>query len=71
MSRAIRASVLTLLLFSSAHAGWMGNDVTGTPPPPPSDTQQGQMTEDTKLDEELNTLTATVVSVIERLLALL
>jgi hypothetical protein len=35
MGKAIRASVLVLLLVCSAKAGWIHNPVTGTPPPPP------------------------------------
>ncbi|HZI17643.1 MAG TPA: hypothetical protein VEY09_03520 [Pyrinomonadaceae bacterium] len=71
MSRAIRASVLTLLLFSSAHAGWMGNDVTGTPPPPPSAPQEEQTTDGIMPNGEPDTITETMLSVIENLLALL
>ncbi|HZI19389.1 MAG TPA: hypothetical protein VEY09_12415 [Pyrinomonadaceae bacterium] len=70
MSRAIRASVLVLLLVSSAHAGWMGNGAT-QPPPPPSDTQEEQATDSIMPNGEPNTITETVLSVIESLLALL
>jgi len=72
MSRAIRASVLMLLLVSSAHAGWMGNDVTGTPPPPPpSAPQEAQPADDNAPDEEPEGLTETVLSLLEGVLALL
>ena len=35
MGKALRASVLVLLLACSAHAGWIQND-SPAPPPPPS-----------------------------------
>lgn len=35
MSKAIRASVLVLLLACSAQAGWIQNGVADAPPPPP------------------------------------
>jgi hypothetical protein len=38
MGKAIRASALILLLFSSAHAGWMGNE-SPAPAPTPSAAQ--------------------------------
>jgi len=71
MSRAMRASVLVLLLVSSAHAGWMGNGATQPPPPPPSDTQEEQAADGIMPNGEPDTITETVLSVIESLLALL
>jgi hypothetical protein len=70
MSKAIRASVLMLLLTSSAHAGWMGNDVN-QPSPPPSATQEEQTVDSTMPNGEPNSLSVTVLTVIQRLFTLL
>jgi len=68
MSKAIRASVLVLLLTSSAQAGWMGNDVKQ--PTPPSTTQEEQTAAGVMPNGEPDSLTETVLTVIESVLAL-
>jgi hypothetical protein len=45
MSKAIRTSVLVLLLTSSAQAGWMGNDSPAPPPSQPAPAVQGPTTD--------------------------
>ncbi len=40
MSKAIRASVLVLLLTCSTRAGWMQNDSPAPPPPQPANAEQ-------------------------------
>jgi hypothetical protein len=67
MGKATRASALMLLLACSAQAGIMQNEVTGTPPPPPSATQEGQ----TAGGWMPNDLTETLLSVLDSVLALL
>jgi hypothetical protein len=62
MSKAIRASVLVLLLTSSAQAGWMPN---GSPEPPPPSVQ-GQAADGIMP----NGLTETVLSLLESVLTL-
>ena len=42
MGKAIRASVLMLLLACTTQAGWMTNDRTQPPPPPPATAAQEQ-----------------------------
>ena len=70
MSKAIRASVLVLLLTSSAQAGWMGNDVKQSEPPPPSVTQEEPTADGIMPNGEPDSLTETVLAVIESVLAL-
>jgi len=70
MSKAIRASVLMLLLTSSARAGWMGNDAKQPEPPPPSVIQEEQTADGIMPNGEPNSLTETVLTVIESVLAL-
>jgi len=65
MGKAIRASVLVLLLACSTQAGWMGN---GSPePPPPSQPAGGEMT----TGEISNDITDTLTQVTLDLLAVL
>jgi hypothetical protein len=71
MAKAIRASVLMLILASSAQAGYIHNDVVGPPPPPPpSVTQEGQTVKGVMPNDEPESLTETVLSVIESVLML-
>ena len=80
MSKAIRASVLLLLLASSAQAGWMGNDSPAPPPPQPAPAVQespmdGQMdtgaTAPTADGDIQNDVAITFMQVALNLLALL
>jgi len=72
MGKAIRASVLVLVFACSAQAGYIHNDVKGTPPPPPPTvTQEEQTAEGEVQDGAAGGLTETVLSVIGSLLALL
>jgi hypothetical protein len=70
MGKTIRASVLVLVLASSAQAGWIQNDVTGTPPPQNNVTAE-QTASGWIQNGEPESLTQTVLSVIESVLALL
>ena len=70
MAKAIRASVLVLLLACSAQAGHIHNDVTGTPPPPPSITQEEQAAEGEMQNGAEGSLTETVLTVLESVLTL-
>lgn len=67
MSKALRASVLLLLLTSSVQAGWMGNDVKQ---PPPTSTTQEATADGIMPNEEPDCLTETVLTVIESVLSL-
>ena len=67
MGKAIRASVLVLLLACSAQAGWIHTPVTGPPPPAPAVVEQ----EPTADGDIQNGLTVTMLSVLETVLALL
>lgn len=76
MGKAIRASVLVLLLACSVQAGWIHNDVTGTPPPPPppsiteqEPTASGEMQNDAA--DAADSLTETLLIALESVLALL
>jgi ABC-type molybdate transport system substrate-binding protein len=53
MGKAIRASVLILLLTCTARAGWMGNESPTPPPPQPTSVAQEQTT-----DGEITTMSA-------------
>jgi hypothetical protein len=68
MSKALRASVLLLLLTSSAQAGWMGNDVKQ---PPPTSAVQEATTDGLIPNEEPESLTETVLAMLESVLSLL
>lgn len=70
MVKAIRASVLVLLLACSAYAGEMQNDVAGTPPPPPSATQEEQTALGVMQNDEPGGLTEAVLTALESVLAL-
>jgi hypothetical protein len=48
MGKAIRASVLILLLACSAQAGYMQNDKPAPPPPPPTTSAAQEPTEATQ-----------------------
>lgn len=65
MGKAIRASVLVLLLACSAQAGYMQNDVTATP-----GAVQGQAAYGIRQNEEPGSLTESVLSVLGSVLAL-
>ena len=67
MGKAIRASVLVLLLTCSVQAGWIHTGVTEPPPPTPAIAEQ----ETTAKGEIQNDLTETVLSVLGSVLALL
>ncbi len=74
MGKAIRASVLVLLLACSAQAGWIHNPATGTPPPPPPTTEQeptasGEMQNGAA--DAADSLTETLLNALESVLALL
>lgn len=66
MGKAIRASVLVLLLTCSAQAGWIHNPVAGPQPPEPARVEQ----EPAANGEIQNGLTETVLSLLESVLAL-
>jgi hypothetical protein len=73
MGKAVRASVLVLVLACSAQAGWIQNGVTDPPPPPPPQTlvaQEPPADNETPNDGP-ESLTETVLSVLESVLALL
>lgn len=70
MRKAVSASVLVLLLACSAYAGDIQNGVTGTPPPPKNATQEQQASDGEIQDGAADSLTETVLSVIERVLTL-
>ncbi len=59
MSKALRASVLVVLLACSARAGWMQN---GSPEPPPAAPSAAQ--EDTKEITDGDSLTEIVLSLL-------
>lgn len=69
MGKTIRASVLVLLIASSAQAGYMQNDVK-QPPPPPNTTQAASAGGEMQ-DGASAGLAETVLSVLESLLSLL
>jgi len=76
MGKAIRASVLVLLLIGSAQAGWIHTPVTGTPPPPPppavteqEPTASGEM--HNGATDAADSLTETLLIALESVLALL
>lgn len=69
MSKAVRASVLVLLLVCSAYAGDIQNGVTGTPPPP-NVTQEERTADGDIRNGEPNSFTETVLSLLEDVLAL-
>jgi hypothetical protein len=72
MGKVIRASLLVLCLACSAQAGWIQNDVTGNPPSPPPNAVTEEQTVDGWIQNgEPESLTDTVLSVIESVLALL
>ncbi|HZI20252.1 MAG TPA: hypothetical protein VEY09_16840 [Pyrinomonadaceae bacterium] len=71
MGKTIRASVLIFLLACSASAGHMQNDVTGTPPPPPSAPQEALPADHNAPDEGPEGLTGAVLSLLRSVLALL
>jgi hypothetical protein len=78
MGKAIRASVVVLLLACSAYAGDIQNGVTGTPPPPTaSATQQqagGVVPNDAQGDMQndvTDSLAETVLNVLTSVLAIL
>jgi hypothetical protein len=66
MGKALRASVLVLLLTCSVQAGWIHNGVTEPPPPAPAVAEQ----EPTANGDIQNDLTETVLSVLGSVLAL-
>lgn len=73
MGKAIRASVLVLLLACSAHAGWIQND-SPAPPPPPAQTvnvaQEPTTGSDTQSEAEAD-LTDVALNLLNSVLALL
>jgi hypothetical protein len=78
MGKAIRASVVVLLLACPAYAGDIQNGVTGTPPPPTGDaTQQqagGMIPGDAQGDMQndvTDSLAETVLTVLTGVLAIL
>jgi hypothetical protein len=75
MGKAIRASVLVLLLACSAHAGWIHNPVTGTPPPPPPAVTEQEPTASGDMQngaaDAADSLTETLLGALESVLALL
>jgi hypothetical protein len=56
MGKAIRASVLVLLLTCSARAGWIQND-SPAPPPPPADAVKEQNTDGEIQNDAADSLT--------------
>ena len=69
MGKAVRASVLVLIFACSAQAGWIQNDVTGTQP---SGTVQAEPAANGWIHNgEPESLTETVLSVLESMLSLL
>lgn len=72
MCKAIRASVLVLLLAGSAQAGWIQNEAAPTPPPPPPTiTQEEPTAEGVMPNGGPESLTETVLSLLGSVLALL
>ena len=72
MRRVFSTSLLILLLTVSARAGYIQNGVTSPPPsPPPAITQEEPTAEGEMPNGEAGSLTETVLSVIESVLALL
>jgi hypothetical protein len=71
MGKAIRTSVLVLLLTGSAQAGWIHTPVTSPPPPPPSVTQEEQTAEGEVPNSAAGSFTETVLTALESVLALL
>jgi hypothetical protein len=70
MGKTVRASVLVLFLACSAHAGDIQNGITGTPPPPQNATQEQQTVDGDIQNGVADSLSETVLSVIERVLVL-
>lgn len=70
MGKSLRASVLVLVLAFSAQAGHIHNDVAGTPPPPPTITQEAPTAAGQTPSGEAGSLMETVLGVLESLRAL-
>ena len=68
MGKALRASVLLLVLACSAQAGHIHNDVVGTPPKPPQSAAQEEQTAD---GDEPDGLIETLLAALGSVLALL
>lgn len=51
MTKALRVSLLVLLLAGTARAGWMPNGSPQPPPPPPQEEQQTSANESTTEDD--------------------
>jgi hypothetical protein len=72
MGKALRASVLILLLTCSAHAGYMPNGSPEPPPPtPPGITQEQELTAGGVMqNDEPESLTEAVLTVLESVLSI-
>jgi hypothetical protein len=72
MVKAIRASVLILLLACSAQAGYMGNGSPEPPPPPPAPAVQQTATTNGEMpNDAAATITEAALTVLNTVLALL
>jgi hypothetical protein len=70
MGKTVRASALILFLACSTFAGEIQNGVTGTPPPPQNATQEQQTVDGDIQNGVADSLSETVLSLIERVLVL-
>jgi hypothetical protein len=70
MGKAVRALVLVLVLACTTYAGDIQNGITGTPPPPQNATQEQQTVDGDIQNGVADSLSETVLSVIERVLVL-
>ncbi len=69
MGKAIRASVLVLVLACSARAGYIHNDAAPTPPPP-AITEQESIADGEIQNDAAGSLTETVLNLLGSVLAL-
>lgn len=70
MRKSLCAAALVLALCGPAFAGDIPNPL-GTQPPPPSVTNEVQAPDDEMQDDAADSLTTTVLGIIERILSLL